>query len=83
MKGVVLAVHSGNGGVTVSNVYAADAPNQLKYPTPPPDKTVVTWCTYHSAVARSNIINVLLLSGNARPVPTDQFVNQGPVNFKF
>lgn len=60
-----------------------DAPNQLKYPTPPPDKTVITWCTYHAAVARSNIINVLLLSGNARPVPTDQFVNQGPVNFKF
>ena len=28
-SGVVLSVHSRNGGVTVSNVYAADAPNQL------------------------------------------------------
>ncbi len=28
-SGVVLTVHSNNGGVSVSNVYAADAPNQL------------------------------------------------------
>ena len=28
-NGVVLSVHSRNGGVTVRNVYAADAPNQL------------------------------------------------------
>jgi len=60
-----------------------DSPNQLKYPEPPQDKTVVTWCTYHVAVAHSNMIPVLMLSGHVRPVPTDQFVNQGPVNFKF
>ncbi len=57
--------------------------NQLKYPDPPADKTVVTWCTYHVATAHSNVIPVLLLSGAVRPVPTDQFVNQGPLNFKF
>jgi prepilin-type N-terminal cleavage/methylation domain-containing protein len=62
---------------------AGDAPNQLKYPDPPADKTVLTWCTYHVATAHSNVIPVMMLSGTAKPVPTDQFVNQGPVNFKF
>ena len=60
-----------------------DSPNQLKYPDPPADKTVVTWCTYHVAVNHSNVIPVLLLSGVVKPVPTNQFVNQGPLNFKF
>ena len=60
-----------------------DNPNQLKYPTPDADHTVVTWCTYHVAVAHSNTIPVILLSGTVKPVPTDQFVNQGPLNFKF
>ena len=60
-----------------------DSPNQLKYPDPPADKTVLTWCTYHVATARSNVIPVLLLSGVVKPVPTNQFVNQGPVNFTF
>jgi len=58
-----------------------DAPNQLKYPDPPKDKTVVTWCTFHAAIAHSNVIPVLMLSGNVRPAPTDQFVNKGPLNF--
>jgi type II secretory pathway pseudopilin PulG len=60
-----------------------DSPNQLKYPTQDDDKTVVTWCTYHVATAHSNVIPVLLLSGTAMPAPTDQFVNKGPLNFKF
>jgi prepilin-type N-terminal cleavage/methylation domain-containing protein len=60
-----------------------DAPNQLKYPNPPDDKTVITWCTYHAAIAHSNVIPVLMLSGTVKAVPIDQFVNQGPVNFKF
>jgi prepilin-type N-terminal cleavage/methylation domain-containing protein len=60
-----------------------DSPNQLKYPGPPDDKTVITWCTYHVAVAHSNVIPVLMLNGTAKPVPTDQFVNKGPLNFKF
>jgi prepilin-type N-terminal cleavage/methylation domain-containing protein len=62
-------------------VGAGDAVNQLKYPDPPHDKTVVTWCTFHVAVAHSNTIPVLLLSGTCKPVPTDQFVTKGPLNF--
>src|SRR5205807_706015 len=30
-----------------------DNPNQLKYPNPDADKTVVTWCTYHVATAHA------------------------------
>jgi prepilin-type N-terminal cleavage/methylation domain-containing protein len=64
-----------------TTVGPGDAVNQLKYPNPPADKTVVTWCTYHVATAHSNIIPVLMLSGNVRPVPTDQFVTKGPLNY--
>jgi len=66
-----------------NTVGAGDAPNQLKYPDPPADKTVVTWCTHHAGVAHSNVILVLLLSGTLKAVPTDQFVNKGPLNFTF
>src|SRR5579872_1861900 len=58
-----------------------DAPNQLKYPTPPDDKTVLTWCTYHVSTAKSNVIPVLFLSGTVKAVPTNQFVPKGPVGF--
>lgn len=51
-----------------------DPPNQLKYPTPPDDKTVITWCTYHVAIARGDQIPVLLLNGTAKSVPYSQFV---------
>ena len=66
-----------------NTVGPGDSPNQLKYPNPPEDKTVLTWCTYHAATAHSNVIPVLMLSGTVKPVATDRFVNQGPVNFKF
>jgi len=82
-----------NAGVTVmerhysrswTNVTGpGDSPNQLKYPDPPADKTVLTWCTYHVAEAHSSTIPVVMLSGTCRPVATDRFVNQGPVNFKY
>lgn len=82
-----------NAGATVMDLHyslswttitgPSDSQNQLKYPDPPADKTVVTWCTYHVATAHSNVIPVLMLSGVVKPVPTDQFVNQGPVKFKF
>jgi prepilin-type N-terminal cleavage/methylation domain-containing protein len=60
-----------------------DNPNQLKYPSPPADHTVVTWCTDHVATAHSNVVTVLLLSGTAKAVPVDRFVNSGPLNFSF
>lgn len=63
---------------------AGDYPNQLKYANnAPADKTVITWCTFHAAVAKSNVIPVLMLSGAVKPVPSDQFVKHGPLNFKF
>jgi prepilin-type N-terminal cleavage/methylation domain-containing protein len=58
-----------------------DNPNQLKYPNPSPDSTVVTWCTYHAAVAHGNMIPVLFLSGNVKPIPVDQFFKKGPLGF--
>lgn len=85
----------GNGGQPVMEVHysldwtaaqgspdSPDAWNQLKYGSrAPEDKTVVTWCTYHVAIAHSNIIPVLLLNGTVKPVPLDQYVQKGPLNF--
>jgi len=62
---------------------AGDAPNQLIYPDPPADKTVITWCTHHAGVAHSNVIPVLLRSGTLKPVPINQWTGKGPVNFSF
>jgi hypothetical protein len=42
---------------------------------------VVTWCTYHAAVAHGNMIPVLFLSGNVKPIPVDQFFKKGPLGF--
>jgi prepilin-type N-terminal cleavage/methylation domain-containing protein len=58
---------------------AGDAPNQLKYPDPDPNHTVLTWCTYHVAVAHANIVPVLMLSGTVKPVTVDKVVNFGPL----
>ncbi len=54
-----------------------DYPNQLKYPDPPVDSTVVTWCTYHSAIAGTDTLPVLMLSGKVNPVPRTRFYNNG------
>ncbi len=62
---------------------AADPINQLKYPNPPDSSTVVTWCSYHSAVAHAGIIPVLMLSGTVKPVPANQFTTKGPLKFSF
>lgn len=43
----------------------ADKPNQLKYPNPPLDKTVLTWCNYH-AQSGSDKCPIILASGTAR-----------------
>lgn len=61
-----------------------DAPNQLKYAaTAPESSTVVTWCTHHAALAGSDMVNVLMLSGTAKAAPAKTFLSQGPLNFKF
>ena len=72
-------------------VSAGDAKNQLKYPNPPPDLTVITWCTYHAATAHANVIPVLMLSGTAKPMPINKVVYDPaqpakpylPLNFKY
>jgi prepilin-type N-terminal cleavage/methylation domain-containing protein len=58
-----------------------DKQNQLKYKDPPEDHTVITWCTYHVATAHASIVPVLMLTGNAKPVPVSRFVGLGPLNF--
>jgi len=66
---------------------ANDPQNQLKYPDPPQDKTVVTWCTYHVSVAKTDQIMVLLLNGSAKQTQYSKFVYksiaqpQGPLFF--
>lgn len=60
---------------------ANDPANQLKYPDPPQDRTVITWCTFHAAVAHSNKAMVLLLNGKAAPVPLKSFLPKGPLNY--
>jgi len=42
-----------------------DQPNQMKYPNPPADQTVLTWCNNH-VLSGSDKCPVMLLSGTAR-----------------
>ncbi|HLI49231.1 MAG TPA: prepilin-type N-terminal cleavage/methylation domain-containing protein [Chthonomonas sp.] len=55
--------------------------NQLKYKNPSPETTVITWDTYHAAVAHSGNVIVLLLSGTARKMSVQQAVNELPLNY--
>ncbi len=55
----------------------SDAPNQLKYLNPPPDRTVVTWCNYHVAIAKGEKSPVLLLSGTVKPLDFKKMVQYG------
>ncbi len=57
-----------------------DPSNQLKYPDPPQDKTVLTWCNYHVGYAGSNKFMVLLLNGKASAVPASRWT--GPLTFQ-
>ena len=45
-----------------------DHPNQLKYPNPPLDQTVLAWCNYH-VQSGSDKCPVVMASGTARSVP--------------
>jgi prepilin-type N-terminal cleavage/methylation domain-containing protein len=56
---------------------AADAPNQLKYSNPPPDKTILTWCNYHVAVAGADICPMILASGTARSTNYKLLLDKG------
>ena len=60
-----------------------DNPNQLKYPNYAPDKTILTWCTYHAAIAHSNVIPAIMANGTVKPLPIRQFVTNGPLGVKY
>ncbi len=47
----------------------ADAKNQLKYRSPPLDRTIITWCNFHVTVAGAEMSPMLLASGSAKPWP--------------
>jgi prepilin-type N-terminal cleavage/methylation domain-containing protein len=65
-------------------IAAGDPQNQLKYKEKAQaDATVVTWCTHHAALAGSDMVNVLMLSGAVKPTKAVDFVAKGPLNFKF
>jgi len=51
-------------------IQTKDAPYQMKYPNCPGEKTVITFCNYHSAVAAGNMSPVLLASGTCKPYNT-------------
>jgi len=53
-----------------------DNPNQLKYPNPPLDKTIITWCNFH-VQSGSDKCPVLMASGTARPVPASEIQSRG------
>ncbi len=63
-------------------VGANDPQNQLKYPNPPETNTVITWCTYHCAVAHSNVIPVLMLDGRVKAAQANQFTSKGPLTYR-
>ena len=60
-----------------------DAQNQLKYPNPPEDSTVLTWCTHHAALSHADKVVVMMLSGKVKTAPVEAFVTKGPLGFKF
>lgn len=54
-----------------------DAPNQLQYPNMPPDKTVLTWCTYHAARGGMGMCPAIFASGTAKMVPINEMLTFG------
>jgi prepilin-type N-terminal cleavage/methylation domain-containing protein len=54
-----------------------DAPNQLKYQSPPNDKTIITICNRHVTQARLEQCPVLFASGTTRLVPYKKIFQSG------
>lgn len=53
-----------------------DKPNQMKFPEPPLDRTILTWCNYHVTTAGGTRCPVILLSGTARTMDAKQVAQQ-------
>jgi type II secretory pathway pseudopilin PulG len=56
---------------------ATDMPNQLKYSNPPTDKTLLTYCTYHTATAGAPTYTAITLSGTAKKLDRKLFQDYG------
>lgn len=54
-----------------------DAPHQLKYRNPPPDKTILTWCNFHAARSGSDMCTYVTLSGTAKTINAKQMNEKG------
>lgn len=76
---IVMQLHYSLGWTAVTG--PGDNGNQLKYSSPLANSTVITWCTYHSAIANNPIINVLMLSGRVKSVPVSIFASKGPLAY--
>ncbi|HEV2473945.1 MAG TPA: hypothetical protein VGS41_14815, partial [Chthonomonadales bacterium] len=55
---------------------------QLKYKNPPTERTIICYVTQHVATAGSNNCIILLLSGTARKVSTQQAYQQLPLGYQ-
>ena len=62
---------------TAPPVGPTDSRNQLKYPSPPLDKTVITWCNYHVAIGGADTGPVLLASGTTQPLDWKEVLRRG------
>lgn len=60
---------------------ANDYVGQMKYQSPPADETLLTYCTWHAATARSNTAPGITISGTARKVNLKRAVALGPRMF--
>ncbi len=56
---------------------ATDLRVQMKYDNPPNDKTLLTYCTYHSATARADTYTAVNLAGQAKKLPAKLFRDYG------
>ncbi len=57
---------------------ATDLPDQLKYANPPPDKTLLTYCSWHTATAHAPTYTSITESGQAKKLDRDLFNKFGP-----
>jgi hypothetical protein len=60
---------------------ATDLTAQLKYSNPPADKTLLAYCTWHTATAGAPTFTALSMSGSARKVDYNVFLEHGPNAF--
>ncbi len=56
---------------------ATDLPIQLKYQNPPPDKTLFTFCTWHSAINGAATFTAVSMAGSAKKVDYKEFLKYG------